>query len=248
MRHFVRTPDGNEYGPADIPTLIAWLQEGRILGHFETRPEFGNLPSTVTAVTTYSPAPTAQLPARKYIVLGPNGQQYSPVDPDTLTQWASEGRINHATQVMEEGSGIKMRAADVPGIVMAVNPAPYLTGNSLPPSYSPYPRPSYGLQSDVPHECRGGFNFGAFVFTWIWAGAHRTWWPIAVALLGFCIPRAGLVLAIYLGIKGNEIAWNSGRFSTPQECLATQRVWSIVGGVVLAVSIVVYVLVVLAAA
>ncbi len=246
MRHFVRTPDGREYGPADIPTLIAWLQEGRILGHFEVRPEFGNQVSTVTAVTTYSPAPTPQLPARKYIVLGPNGEQYSAVDPDILTQWATEGRINHATQVIEEGSGVKMRAADVPGIVMAVNPTPYLTGNSLPPSYSPYPRPTYGTPNDVPIECRGGFNLGAFFLTWIWAGAHRTWWPLAVAVIGICIPLVGLVMAIYLGIKGNEIAWNSGRFSTPQECLATQRVWSIVGAVIVGAATLFYVLGVLA--
>lgn len=31
MRYFVIAPDGNRYGPADVPTLNTWIAEGRLL-------------------------------------------------------------------------------------------------------------------------------------------------------------------------------------------------------------------------
>lgn len=31
MRYFVIAPDGSKYGPADLPTLRAWVAEGRIV-------------------------------------------------------------------------------------------------------------------------------------------------------------------------------------------------------------------------
>ena len=39
MRYFVVTPDGSQYGPADMHTLNAWAQQGRLLPHTMLRDE-----------------------------------------------------------------------------------------------------------------------------------------------------------------------------------------------------------------
>lgn len=70
-----------------------------------------------------------------------------------------------------------------------------------------------------------GWNWGAFVFTWIWAFAHRLWAIGAISLLlGFV--NLGLFAAIFLGIMGNEYAWKARPFSSVEEFKETQKKWS----------------------
>ncbi|HEY3267030.1 MAG TPA: RING finger protein [Armatimonadota bacterium] len=66
----------------------------------------------------------------------------------------------------------------------------------------------------------GGWNWGAFMFSWIWGLNHRAYWTL-LAL----VPYIGLVVAIVSGVMGNRWAWESGRFSSVQEMQATQNVW-----------------------
>ncbi len=44
MRHFVHGPDGSKYGPADLPTLILWKGENRLLPTSMLEPEVGGAP------------------------------------------------------------------------------------------------------------------------------------------------------------------------------------------------------------
>ncbi len=73
-----------------------------------------------------------------------------------------------------------------------------------------------------------GWNLAAFWFSWIWAFAHRlTGWGIAILVIGF-IPGVGIIslaLSIYLGVKGNELAWERRPFRDVEDFRACQRVW-----------------------
>ncbi len=50
----------------------------------------------------------------RYFVRASDGQTYGPVDAATLRQWAAEGRVIADTWLQEEGSGILLRAGDIP--------------------------------------------------------------------------------------------------------------------------------------
>lgn len=55
----------------------------------------------------------------KYFVIAHDGKKYGPADADTLTQWASEGRITPATELEEEMTGRRLMARDVDGIILS---------------------------------------------------------------------------------------------------------------------------------
>lgn len=96
------------------------------------------------------------------------------------------------------------------------------------------------VQGDVPEEIKG-FNFGAFSLNWIWAFAHRLPGLGAAILILSFIPCVGFInigFAIYLGFKGNELAWKSRPFQSVQQFKDTQRVWAIWGLIVFAAAIV----------
>jgi hypothetical protein len=88
----------------------------------------------------------------------------------------------------------------------------------------------HGEFAQIPEEIRG-WNWGAFWLTWIWGIANKCY----VALFAL-IPLVGIPAAIYLGIKGNELAWRNRYWSDIQEFKATQRSWGI-GGFVIAIVI-----------
>lgn len=62
--------------------------------------------------------------------------------------------------------------------------------------------------------------------SWIWALFNRTW----VGLLAL-IPYVGFLVAIYLGIKGRELAWRNKRWESLQQFNRVQRRWSIAGAI-----------------
>jgi hypothetical protein len=80
------------------------------------------------------------------------------------------------------------------------------------------------LQGEVPEEIKE-WNWGAFLLTWIWGIGNKVW----VALLGLLslvpIPFAGLAVAIVLGIKGNEWAWQCKKWDSIDQFRHRQRIW-----------------------
>jgi len=105
-----------------------------------------------------------------------------------------------------------------------------------PPPAGPPPIPAPSGPPPVPAELQGGWNWGAFFLSWIWAIAHRS-------VLGFVLAFfLGIIGAIILGIKGNEWGWQSGRFETVQQFKDTQRVWAKWGLIIFLASIVLLVL------
>jgi len=66
-----------------------------------------------------------------------------------------------------------------------------------------------------------GWSWGAFFWNWIWAPFNRTW----IGLLAI-IPYIGLIVAIYLGFKGRELAWRNKRWESLEHFNRVQRSWS----------------------
>lgn len=85
----------------------------------------------------------------------------------------------------------------------------------------------------VPEEIKG-LNWGAFLLNWIWGIGNQVW----IALLAL-IPCINLFVAIYLLIKGNELAWQSGRqWESVEQFKAVQAAWTKWGLIILVLSIV----------
>jgi hypothetical protein len=68
------------------------------------------------------------------------------------------------------------------------------------------------------------WNWGAFFLNWIWGIAHNVWIALLILPLGFFGPLY-LVMAIYLGIKGNELAWQHRHFQDVNQFKAVQKQW-----------------------
>lgn len=69
-----------------------------------------------------------------------------------------------------------------------------------------------------------GWSWGAFLLNWIWAIGNRTW----IGLLAL-VPYLGIGIAIWLGIKGREMAWKNGRWDSVEHFNRVQRKWSLWG-------------------
>jgi hypothetical protein len=80
-------------------------------------------------------------------------------------------------------------------------------------------RPTYGADF-VPDGVKG-WSWGAFFLNWIWALGNRTY----IGLLAL-IPYVGVIVAIWLGIKGREMAWKNKHWDSLEHFNRVQRRWS----------------------
>jgi len=95
----------------------------------------------------------------------------------------------------------------------------------------------------------GGWSWGAFALSWIWAFAHRLpGWGAGILVLSIVsvVPLVGvlaavacLALSIYLGVVGNRLAWTNRPYQGIEHFRATERVWAIWGIVLFVIGIVV---------
>ena len=69
-----------------------------------------------------------------------------------------------------------------------------------------------------------GWNWGAFLIPWLWPLTNGVWIGMMVWM-----PCVGLVMAIALGMKGNEWAWKSRQWRSIEHFKAHQRGWAIAG-------------------
>jgi len=94
-----------------------------------------------------------------------------------------------------------------------------------------------GSASVIPKEIKG-WNWGAFLLNWILAIGNSVW----IGLLSL-VPYVGFVMAIVLGVKGNEWAWRYKRWDSIEHFKRTQRTWTWWGVGVLIFSLVIGVIV-----
>lgn len=66
-----------------------------------------------------------------------------------------------------------------------------------------------------------GWSWGAFLLNWIWAISNKSY----IGLLALT-PYVGIVFAIYLGIKGKELAWKNKRWESLEHFNRVQKKWS----------------------
>jgi len=76
-----------------------------------------------------------------------------------------------------------------------------------------------GRLAVIPREIQK-WNWGAFLMTWIWGIANKTYIPLLVA-----IPIVGLVVPFICGAKGNEWAWKNKRWDSIEDFKRNQRRW-----------------------
>lgn len=209
---------------------------------------FGGMAAQPAAPSEPTPVETAPAGggAEQYFVVGADGGKYGPADAATLTQWAAENRLNPNSELESASTGMRTMASQVSGIVFPVAAA----AAAIPMQQSPtgqygssvesnYPRPGFANSQPNSDDLKK-FNWGAFFLTWIWGLNHK--YPLALialalgiigmavrdpsmAAISILLSIAQLGFAIWLGIKGNSIAWNSGRFATVDEMHKCQVIW-----------------------
>ncbi|WP_229207752.1 MULTISPECIES: hypothetical protein [unclassified Duganella] len=80
--------------------------------------------------------------------------------------------------------------------------------------------PAQPASEAIPEGVKG-WSWGAFLLNWIWAIGNRTW----IGLLAL-IPYIGFIFAIWLGIKGREMAWKNGKWESLEHFNRVQKSWS----------------------
>ena len=77
-----------------------------------------------------------------------------------------------------------------------------------------------GASAVVPREIQG-WNWGAFLLTWIWGIGNN----VLIALL-MLVPLVNIVMWFVLGAKGTEWAWRNKRWDSVEHFNRVQRSWS----------------------
>jgi len=77
------------------------------------------------------------------------------------------------------------------------------------------------LEHEIKRKKLKGWNWGAFLLTWIWGVGNKVW----VALLAI-IPGVNIIMAVVLGMKGNDWAWQKNRYLSPEEFRNNQKMWA----------------------
>lgn len=90
-----------------------------------------------------------------------------------------------------------------------------------------------GPQAVIPAEIKG-WNWGAFFLSWIWAIGNQTW----IGLLAL-VPYVGFIMAIILGVKGSEWAWQNRQWESVDQFKKVQGIWAKWGLIVFILSIVI---------
>lgn len=89
-----------------------------------------------------------------------------------------------------------------------------------------------GSTAVVPEEIRG-WNWGAFLMSWIWSIGNKSY----IGLLSL-VPYIGIIMVIILGVKGNEWAWQNRQWESVEQFRNTQRIWAYWGVGILIASII----------
>lgn len=79
---------------------------------------------------------------------------------------------------------------------------------------------SISTEKSIPDGIKG-WSWGAFLLNWIWAIRNRVW----IGLLTL-IPYIGVLVAIWLGFKGREMAWKARQWESVEHFDQAQKKWS----------------------
>ena len=102
-------------------------------------------------------------------------------------------------------------------------------------------RQSKFLYTDKLPEQYNKFNWGAFCLSWIWGIGNKTYIAfvsLALAFIPFVGGLCSLAFSIWLGIKGNQLAWKNKNWKSLEHFNSVQRLWAVIGAIVFGVSFV----------
>lgn len=98
------------------------------------------------------------------------------------------------------------------------------------------------LTSIISTKPNKGWNWGAFMFNWIWAIFNGLYWPLIIIPIAF-IPYIGglasLICCIVLGYKGSEWAWEVKTWDSAEHFNDVQHRWSVAAGIYVLVLIII---------
>ena len=103
---------------------------------------------------------------------------------------------------------------------------------TTPPSSTQGNTSGQGSSAAVPEEVKG-WSWGAFFLSWIWAIGNSVW----IGLLAL-VPYVGFIMAIVLGIKGREWAWQAKHWDSVEHFKKVQHNWTIASVVVLLIAVI----------
>jgi hypothetical protein len=83
---------------------------------------------------------------------------------------------------------------------------------------------SGGGRNIIPPPGVSRWSWGAFLLSWVWAIFNKTW----LGLLSLT-PYVGILVAVYLGVKGRELAWRNKRWESLEYFDQVQKRWSFWG-------------------
>lgn len=204
--------------------------------------------STDTFAPATAPATAPLKPAIVEWFYIDEGAEKGPLAPDRVRMLISMGTIGGDTLVWRDGmtDWLAARDSDLRGSLpaSALNPAPVVATPVAPiaaPRGDIKPgRVGGGRIHEIPPS-HDKFSLGAFALPLFWCASHNQtsrFWPIL--LTGF-IPCVGGLVSLYLTIQlageANSLAWASRQWDSVEHFEKTQRVWTIVGGVMLVLSI-----------
>ena len=87
------------------------------------------------------------------------------------------------------------------------------------------------------------WNWGAFFWNWIWLIPINPTFAIIMCFANmFTCGLSTLVLAFYLGIKGNEMAWERKKYESIEEFQEEQKKWSLTGWVCVFIPTFIYII------
>ena len=80
------------------------------------------------------------------------------------------------------------------------------------------------------------FNWGAFVFTFIWGLFNKTYITLISLVISFIpvVCYLNIFVSIWFGIKGNEWAWQNKKWESIEEFHKSQKRWAIASAILLA--------------
>lgn len=91
------------------------------------------------------------------------------------------------------------------------------------------PENNSGRDEDAPSDIAKKFNWGAFLFNWVWGIRYKKWILLLVLLFTFVLPPYGLIVSlifsIFAGINGNRWAWAEVQYKDAEDFHLAQKAW-----------------------
>lgn len=99
------------------------------------------------------------------------------------------------------------------------------------------------LERETP-RCLDSWNWGAFVFGWLWGVCNGVYWPL-ITLIPYVGQIAALIICFILGANGSRYAWKEFSGSA-NEFDEKQHNWAVAAGVYAAILVLLVVILVIA--